>query len=294
MGFFDFLFKKKRIRPEIKLSIRSVKPPQEWQLERARKLGINVIAGMTFEELDEKLTKAEFDKPTTHQQIKKAKAFGMIVTPNMTYGQLASRLNEAALNQPAKQEQIELCKRVGIPLPPGTTCGDADKLIENARQNLKYAAQFRKIDDEFQRELEAEEDSELREQYGDKLLNEFRQWEKLSVESGTQYLMVFRRGKEIAVEVVEFEDGPEIIEGKSPYIKLSLLLPKKERHDRDYFSLEWEKEMEIRSSNVLHIQKLDRTFSDCTVVFEQESPDYEAYRKVIEKAKEFSKRFELP
>ena len=150
----------------------------------------------------------------------------------------------------------------------------------------------KQVQDEARNEVDEEYDREMRAQYGDDLMNEFHRWEKISNDVESQYMMIFRRGKEVVVEVVEIGDSAEIVDGRAPYIRLSFLLPKKERHDKDYFSLEWDKEMEIRSSSVLHIQKLERKFSDCTVMLNQESKDFAAYRIVIENAKKFSKQFE--
>lgn len=144
-----------------------------------------------------------------------------------------------------------------------------------------------------QKQLEDEYDREMREQYGDELMDDFCKWEKIANDGASQYLMVFRRGREVVVEVVEMVDSPEIVEAKSPYIKLSLLLPKKERQEKDMYSLEWEKEIEVRSSNVLHVQKLDRKFSDCYVMASRESKDFADYRMAVEKGKVFSKQFEL-
>lgn len=72
---------------------------------------------------------------------------------------------------------------------------------------------------------------------------------------------------------------------------MALLFPKKNRQEKDYYSLEWEIEKEILSSDILHYQKIERKFSDCYVMFDEESNDFAAYKKVIEKRKVFSKRF---
>lgn len=274
-------------------AIKQKQLPVEWQLTRATKLGLKVTDGMTYAQLEKLLSNAEFNKPPTHQQLKKAKAFGVSVPAGMTYGQLSESLEKALPNQPATSEQLELCGKVGIPIQSGSTRGQVDELISKAKDSRKYRVAFQQLQDEEQKQLEDEYDREMREQYGDALMNEFCKWEKIANDIESQYLLIFRRGKEVVAEVVELDGDPEIIDAKSPYIKLSLLLPKKERHAKDYYSLEWEKEIEIRSSNVLHVQKLGQKFSDCNVMVNQESQDYAAYRTAIEKAKAFSKQFEL-
>jgi hypothetical protein len=288
MGLFDFLFKK------VTEKVQQIqKPPAEWQVARAAKLGVKVSDGMTYTQLEKLLSDAESNKPPTHQQLKKAKSFGVSVPDGATYEQLSKLLEKALLDQPATPEQVTLCERVGIPFQANTTRGQADELITKAKSNRKYQAAFQRLQDEEQKRQEDEYDREMREQYGDELMKEFYKWEKIANDGDSQYLLIFRRGKEAIAEVVEIVDAPEIVDAKSPYVKLSLLLPKKERHEKEYFSLEWEKEMELRSSNVLHVQKLGKRFSDCNVMLGQESKDFAAYGAVIEKAKEFSKRFEI-
>lgn len=333
MGFFDFINKKKSKEIHLQVSVQNLademptekqiayakalgipilpsmtrnevselisnacdrkKPPADWQMQRANKMGIQMSPDITYLQLEELLNKAEFDKPPTHQQLKKAKAFGVSITPNLTYGQLGSLLDEAEWAQPANAEQTELCDKVGICLPVGTNRRQANEHIEKAKNDPQYKLRFQKLQDEEEKEETEEEDREMREKYGDKLMDDFYRWEKISDEGDGHYLMIFRRGKEVVVEVVELDYGPEIVDGKKPFVKMALLLPKKERQEKDHFSLEWEIEKEIHSSDILHFQKIDRQLSDCYVMFDEESKDFAAYKKMIEKGKEFSKRFTL-
>ena len=267
------------------------KPPAEWQIKSASKLGVNVVPGMTYSQLTELINKAEFDKPPTHQQLKKAKTFGVNVSPDVTYGQLGVLLDQAILKQPPTSDQVELCDKVGVPLALGTTRGQAETIITEAKNNPKFAAKFQQLDEELQRESEAEEDREQREKYGDKLMEEFYRWEEIASECYDQYVLVFRRGKSIVVEVVEF-DTAEIIDAAKPYINLSVRVPEKEKLDRNYYVFSWEKEVEIKAGNILHVQKLKTNFSDCSIEESGDSEDYTAYKKVLENATEFAKRFD--
>ena len=312
MGILDFFFSKKQDNSPAKQkhapvnatdsnntkgnsrSNPTAEPPREWQLKQAAKLGIQVVEGMTYAEIQDAIDKAEFNKPPTHQQLKKAKLFGVHVPPDskLTYGQLALLLDQAALNQPANPEQVTICEKVGIKIPSNMTVEIADKLITEAKANPKFKGKFEEIEKERLMQSQAEEDLELREQYGESFVKEYRRWEKISDAPGAQYLLIYRKEKKIAVDVVEFDGGVEIIEGKSPSIKLTLLLPTKESFEKNCYSLVWEKEEEVRSSRVLHIQKLDRALLDCEVMFGEESKDLVEYKKVIEKAKAYAKKFE--
>ena len=267
------------------------KPPAEWQIKSASKLGIKIVPGMTCTQLTELINRAEFDRPPSHQQLKKAKTFGVNVSPDLTYGQLGELLDQAILKQPPTSDQVELCDKVGLPLPSGTTRGQAETIISEAKNNPKYASKFWQLDEELQKESAAEEDREQREKYGDKLMEDFYRWEEISSECYDQYVLVFRRGKNIVVEVVEF-DSAEIIDGAKPYINLSARVPEKEKLDRNCYVFSWEKEVEIRAGNILHIQKLKTNFSDCSIEESVDSEDYTAYKKVLEKATEFAKRFD--
>jgi len=310
MGMFDFLFKKKIVKKVdcsqglVKVSrqvseaekltekqIANTNPPVEWQIKRASKLGIVVVPGMTYIQLNELISKAEFDRPPTHQQLKKAKVFGVSVLPSLTYGQLGKLLAEAAPNQPATTEQVELCDKVGIPLPSGTTLGQAETLITNARSNSTYVARFKQFEEELAKQVTEEDNRELREEYGDKLTEEFYRWNGIANESNDHHLIVFQRGKSIVVEVVEFDEA-EIIDAKTPYVQLSVRVPEKEKLGQGYYVFWWQKNLEIKASNILHVQKLKESFSDCFIEDGRDSEDYTAYKKVLEKATEFAKRFD--
>ena len=217
--------------------------------------------------------------------------FGVNVTPEITYGQLGALLDQAILKQPPTPEQAELCVKVGIQLPSGTNRGQAEMIIANAKSNPTYAAKFQQLEEEQQKESDAEEDREQREKYGDKLMEEFYRWEEIASECYDQYVLVFRRGKSIVVEVVEF-DTAEIIDAAKPYINLSVRVPEKEKLDRNYYVFSWEKEVEIKAGNILHVQKLKTNFSDCSIEESGDSEDYTAYKKVLENATEFAKRFD--
>lgn len=306
MGLFDFLFKKKKnakspntnshqvtnlMGDALKQKKELEKLPAQWQLARAAKLGIEVTNGMTFNQLDKLLSNAEFNKPPTHQQLKKAKAFGVSVPAGMTYGELSVLLEKALLNQPATSEQIQLCEKIGIPIQSGLTREQADELISKAKENPKYLTRFQQLQNELNQQLDEEEDRELREKYGDKIVEEFRRWEQMY--DTNQFLIVFKRGKSIVVEIAEFNNEPEIMYDKKPYISISLLTPTKERVDKGEYELNWEKELQIRSEHILHIQKLDTSLHPSWGPEGYESEDFSTYKKTIEKGRTIAKKFEI-
>jgi hypothetical protein len=258
------------------------KPPFDWQLKEASKFGITVTPDMSSGQLGELIERANFAKPPTNQQLKKAKTLGVSVSSDLTYGQVEKLLEEAIQNQPVTLDQFNLCKRLGIVLAPEATYGNADKIITGARQDPKYDSEFRKIDVE-------EEDRELRKLYDGKVVDALRQWRQICEETGAKFLLIFQRGKQVITEVVELNSEPEIVMGKTLYIQLSFLLPEKQKVDRGYYSLEWEKEMNIPVSKVLHIQKIDNCLSNCSIIDSEESEDFLAYKDLIEKGQQFSK-----
>ncbi len=260
MGLFDFIFKKRMTKGQ--------------KLERSPR-------------------DTDSNTPPTHQQLKKAKSFGVSVPDGATYDQLGKLLENALLNQPATPEQVTLCERVGIPFQANTTRGQADELIAKAKSNRKYQAAFQQLQEEKQKQQEEENDREMREQYGDKLMNEFYKWEKIENDTRNQFLIVFKRGKGVVVEIAEFNSGPDIIDGKKPYVSISLLTPVKEKIDKGEYSLGWEKEVQIRSEDILHFQKLTTDLNPSWGPGGYECEDYLTYKKVIAQGQEIAKRFEL-
>lgn len=282
MGLFDFIFKKTKAKGE-----KPERSPTDWKVSKDTKLSAEVSAGMKM------LRDTDSNKPPTHQQLKKAKSFGISVPEGATYDQLRKLLEKALLDQPATPEQMTLCERVGIPFQANATRGQVDELIAKAKSNRKFQAAFQRLEDEKQREHQEQYDREMREQYGDELMNEFYKWEKIENDSRNQFLIVFKRGKSVVVEIAEFNSGPEIIDGKKPYVSISLLTPIKETIDKGEYSLTWEKEVQIRSENILHFQILTTDLYPSWGSGGYESEDLLAYKRVIAQGQEIAKRFDL-
>ena len=97
------------------------------------------------------------------------------------------------------------------------------------------------------------------ESYGLKAVEEFERWEPIADEVGP-YVIIYRSGKSLKVEVVEFE-GAEIeakARGKSRVV-LDCLFPKRFREDGEKW-LEWEKEKRLVAGKIEYVGLLDKVW----------------------------------
>lgn len=156
--------------------------------------------------------------------------------------------------QPPGNSQVRLCDRLGLTIAPKMSRSDVSKLIERALQQEKYRA----IYDEIEREREEEYDREERAEYGDEIVDELRKWEKICALRIHHIALFKHRGKTIC-EVIEFEVAE--IAGERKYsIKLGMFLPKihKDKDDKilGTYSIEWEKEVSVKSDQILAMETL--------------------------------------
>ncbi len=216
-------------------------------------------------------------RPHTERQVQYAKSLGVTIEPSMSYEDASRLISAAKLNQPPYQNQVDLCNRVGLKLLPKMTRAQVEELIDNARKDPTYIPKFAEIERVQQVEIEREE----REAYGDEVVDLYKKWEAIT-DSGGQHILVFRKGEEIAVDVVEF-DPLEIAATKKPYVKLNILRPRvKKDRDTGQF-LEWDKEVAVNAQAVLYVQKLSP---------EIDMFDVPKYLKAVESGITFAKRFE--
>lgn len=137
---------------------------------------------------------------------------------------------------------------------------EVNQLIEDAKKN----PQIKILYDEYVAEKEkynAEQnaivDAEEREEYGDALVDERNKWEKMC-SSGVQHIVVFKKGKTLDADILEFEDA--IIEkGESKYyVKINGLRPKIHKARNESPSIEWEKEITLRLDQIIEVVTLPK------------------------------------
>lgn len=270
MGLFDFLFGKKSF--DIKAQASLPRSPASMPSQRPDDFETSVY-------IQESLT------PPSEWQIQEAAKLGIVINKGISSGELQAKIKDAKAKLPPYKSQIELCNRIGLVLLPSMTRADVDDLIVKAKKDPKYVPKFAELDREKQLEnqraaLEVEEED--RRIYGDELVDLFRKWEAIT-DSGVQHILVFRKGKSIVVDVVEF-DSIEIDDTKKPFVKLNILRPRirKERDSGQY--LEWDKEVAVNAQKVLHVQRL---------ATEVDMFDVSEYLRIIEISTDYAKRFEV-
>jgi hypothetical protein len=105
--------------------------------------------------------------------------------------------------------------------------------------------------------LRYEVDPELVEDFGRQVAEDYAKWDALA-SLCKQILIAYRKGKTVRVDVVEL-DPLDLIEGRNPYVRVNLVLPKiiKDRATGER-EIEWEKESWAKATDILYFQPLER------------------------------------
>jgi len=178
--------------------------------------------------------------------------------------------------EPQSRSQVDLCKRLGLEITPQMGREEVSTLLSVSLKKEKYI----KIYDEIQKEQNDKFEKEDRDEYGDEIVDELKEWEKYC-NVDKQYILIFKRGSNIKCEIVEFESA-EIVGDKKYSIQLSILFPKvyKDKDTGNY--LEWEKEVNLKPKQVYKIEELNKTID----MF-----DLEEYESILNKYKTIANEF---
>lgn len=178
--------------------------------------------------------------------------------------------------KPPSKKQLEECERLGLEVKPNMSSHDVWQLVQDAIQK----PEIKKLYDAYISEQNAIFEANDREEYGDALVDELNKWKKVC--DCKQYLAVFKKGKTLVSDVLEFECA-NIVDDQKPYITIEGLRPKiyKPRNESPY--IEWEKEISFRSAQILEIKKLPQSID----MF-----DIDEYEKMLLQAKEMEARYQ--
>ena len=178
--------------------------------------------------------------------------------------------------RPPSLNQSQTCKRLGLEIAPAMNYEEVKQCIEVSIKQEKYKVLY----DEIQREREAELEKEDRLTYGDMLYADYKKWKKYR-DPYAHYLLVFKRGTSVQAEVVEI-DGVEIVGAAQYTLQIDILLPKfhKDKYTDEW--IEWEKEVRLKSSQILKIERLPKQI---------EMNDLNAYHAAKEKCNELAREF---
>ena len=260
---------------------RDAPPPGDWQLDPAtdRQVSFAKSLGLTFpkdatkgkaSELISKALEQRDSKPATSTQRDEAEKLGMEIPPGATFAEAKALIRDA---QPTWQQK-QFFKRAEMVFPNGESRELVGKKINQLMRQPEIAKKIQKAIEDEQKESDAAE-LELRKEdidrYGLGLVEEFERWEKLADEIGP-YLVIFRSGKSLKVDVVEFEccEIEEKARGKSRVV-LDCLFPKRFREDGEKW-LEWEKEKQLVAGKIEFIGLLEHVWPRCNI---EEIDEYE-------------------
>jgi len=177
--------------------------------------------------------------------------------------------------RPSKTK-IEECERLGLEVKPTMNNREVWQLIEDAKKNPR----IKKLHDEYIAEQNAICEAADREEYGNAVVDELKKWEKLC-SVGVHHIVVFKKGKTIDADILEFERAN--IEGESKYyVKIEGLRPKiyKPRGESPY--LEWEKEITFRPEQIIEVITLPKPID----LFEIND-----YKNALNRAKELKEKY---
>ncbi|MCB1697036.1 MAG: hypothetical protein KDI34_12470 [Halioglobus sp.] len=115
---------------------------------------------------------------------------------------------------------------------------------------------FKALYDELERERADTAAEAERAELGQELYGAIEKWRKLC-DPNRHYAVVFRQGKTIKWDVLEFEEVSSD-DSRVASIRVQVLAPKrrKERDTGEY--LEWEKEIKLKPENILEVQALPK------------------------------------
>ena len=240
----------------------------------------------------------------TERQISYARVLGVTIPPNATKGQASDIISKGVQRRDtadATDVQWDEAKSLGVQIPKRATVAEASSIIRGAKPTWQQRQFFERADVPFPADanrdaidarikkmesdpavakrikvaIEAEQkanesaEQEMRlediENYGLKAVEEFERWEPIADEIGP-YVIIYRSGKSLKVEVVEFE-GAEIeakASGKSRVV-LDCLFPKRVREDGDKW-LEWEKEKRLVANKIEYLVLLENVSKGCYIL----------------------------
>ena len=271
---------------------RDAPPPGDWQHDPATErqtsfassLGINLPKNATKGYASDQISKAlqrQGSGEATSSQRDYAKRFGVTIPRQASYGEAKAIIRNV---QPT-WDQKQFYERAGLAFPDSAS---REAIKKEIKQLMRDSGISKKVQDSILAEEKADvaAEQEMRqediERYGLEVVEDFERWEKLADDIGP-YVVIYRSGKSLKVEVVEF-DGAEIEEkarGKSRVV-LECLFPKRIREDGEKW-LEWEKEKQLIAGKIEYIGLLEKVWGRCNI---EEIDEYESLKSDFERRAE--------
>lgn len=200
------------------------------------------------------------------------------------FGLLKKKKKSQYPYKPPSKKQVEECEAIGLIIKPKMSSHDVWEMLNEARDNPKYKTRFEeyhaKQQASYYAELKEECSEEFNEKFAEELVADLKKWEKCSI-SAQQSLIIYKKGKTITADVVEF-DRVDIDDSSKPYVKIEILRPKicKPRDESPY--LEWGKEVALKPKQILFCRKLKEDI---------DISDIDGYERILKKAEEIKAKY---
>jgi len=176
--------------------------------------------------------------------------------------------------KPPSKSQIEECERLGLKIKPKMSSHDVLTMINESKKIPKY----KKIDEEYRKKQRIIELKDLEDEYGSELVKELDKWESKTI---NQHIIIYKKGKTITSDIIEF-DSVEIEDSGKPYVEVSILRPKIYKPKNDSHYIEWEKEVSLKSNQILFCSELKK---------EIDMFDLDRFDKELTKTKQLEKKY---
>ncbi|MDA3902453.1 MAG: hypothetical protein PF441_03265 [Desulfuromusa sp.] len=176
---------------------------------------------------------------------------------------------------PPSRSQYSDCKLLGLTIEPGMGYYYVKQMIEEALQK----PQLKTIMDTNIAKRNAIYEQEEREEYGDALVDELKKWEKICDIDG-QYLVIYKKGKTLSSDIVQFDGAQIETTTKKPYVKIEASLPKVFRGNGAPY-IDWDKDTTFRPKQILEVKKLKKPIND----------NVELYDQILAKAKKLEAKY---
>jgi hypothetical protein len=161
--------------------------------------------------------------------------------------------SEQTFKHPSKA-QLEECERLGLVIKPGMSSRDVWQMVRDAKEDPRIKA----LDDAYHAQQMAIQEAEDREEYGDVVVDNYKRMEALC-RVGVHHLVVFKKGKQVDADVLEFERASiEDENEKRIYVAVEGLRPKIYKHRGESPYIDWNKEIVLKSEQILEVETLPK------------------------------------
>ena len=162
----------------------------------------------------------------------------------------SQKSKEKPLKLPSKAP-MKKCEWLGLEIKPGMSGHDVGLMVIEAKKDPRIKA----LDDEYLAQQWAAQEAEDREEYGDVVVDNFKRMQALC-RAGVHHIVVFRKGKKVDADVLEFESVSLDEKEKRGIVTVEGYRPKIHKPRGESPRIDWNKEIDIRFDQILEIETL--------------------------------------